>query len=79
MKKIILAGAAVLALTVSAFANQCPADMAAIDKALETASLSDADKAKVMELRKQGEELHKAGTHDESMKVLGEAKKMLGM
>lgn len=79
MKKFILAGAAVLALSVSAFANQCPADMAAIDKALETASLSDADKAKVMDLRKQGEELHNAGTHDESVKVLGEAKKMLGI
>jgi hypothetical protein len=79
MKKIFLAGAAVLAMTVSAFANQCPADMASIDEALKTASLSDADKAKVMELRKQGEELHKAGTHDESVKVLGEAKAMLGI
>lgn len=79
MKKLILAGAAVLALSVSAFANQCPADMAAIDEALKTASLSDADKAKVTELRKQGEELHNAGTHDESVKVLGEAKKMLGI
>ncbi len=79
MKKLILAGAAVLALSVSAFANQCPADMAAIDKAMETASLSDADKAKVMELRKQGEELHTTGKHDESVKVLGEAKKLLGM
>jgi hypothetical protein len=30
-------------------------------------------------LREEGEKAHKAGKHDESMKALGEAKKMLGM
>ncbi len=60
-----------------AFARQCPQDMAAIDKALQTAQLSAADKQKVMELRKQGEDLHKAGNHPESEKVLDQAKKIL--
>ena len=60
-----------------AFARQCPQDMAAIDKALQTAQLSASDKQKVMDLRKQGEELHKAGNHPESERVLDQAKKML--
>jgi hypothetical protein len=60
-----------------AFAHQCPQDMAAIDKAMQTAQLSASDKQKVMDLRKQGEELHKAGNHSESEKVLDQAKKML--
>jgi hypothetical protein len=60
-----------------AFARQCPQDMAAIDKALQTAQISASDKQKVMDLRKQGEELHKAGNHPESEKVLDQAKKML--
>lgn len=33
----------------------------------------------VMDLRVNGEKLHKAGKHGESMKALGEAKKLLGM
>jgi hypothetical protein len=60
-----------------AVARHCPQDMAAIDKALQTAQLSAADKQKVMELRKQGEDLHKAGNHPESEKVLDQAKKIL--
>jgi hypothetical protein len=33
----------------------------------------------VKKLRADGEAAHKAGKHDESMKALGEAKKMLGI
>jgi hypothetical protein len=51
--------------------------MAAIDKAVQTAQLSASDKQKVMDLRKQGEELHKAGNHPESEKALDQAKKIL--
>ena len=46
---------------------------------IDEAPLSDADKAKVMELRAKGEELHKAGDHDGSMAALNEAKEMLGL
>jgi hypothetical protein len=73
--------AALLTLTPAfvgpAFARHCPQDMAAIDKALQTAQLSASDKQKGMDLRKHGEELHKAGNHPESEKVLDQAKKML--
>lgn len=63
----------------AALANSCPTQMAAIDAALPTASLSEADMAKVKELRKQGEDLHAAGDHAGSEAALGEAKKMLGI
>ena len=53
--------------------------MAAIDAALSTASLSEADMTKVKELRKQGEDLHNSGDHAGSEAALGEAKKMLGI
>jgi hypothetical protein len=53
-----------------AFARHCPQDMAAIDKAMQTAQLSPSDRQKVMDLRRQGEELHKAGNHPESERVL---------
>jgi hypothetical protein len=65
------------ALAWPAFARQCPQDMAAIDKALQTAQLSAIDRQKVIDLRRQGEELHKAGNHPDSEKMLGEAKKLL--
>lgn len=63
----------------AAFANSCPMLMGDIDKAMTTASLSEADMAKVKELRAKGEEMHTAGDHAGSMAALEEAKKMLGM
>lgn len=62
-----------------AFAAQCPAMMAAIDAALPTAELSDADQARVMELREQGEAEHNAGNHAQSEASLGEAMQILGI
>jgi hypothetical protein len=62
----------------SAFAFHCPADMKAIDAKLATGvQLSDADMAKVKQLRADGETAHKAGKHDESVKLLAEAMKLL--
>ena len=64
----------------SALAFHCPADMKAIDAKLATnPKLSDADAAKVKALRAEGEALHKAGKHDESVKALGEAMKILAI
>lgn len=63
----------------TAFANQCPSIMAAIDAALPTATLAEPDMTKVKELRAKGEELHNAGDHAGSTAVLNEAKKMLGL
>lgn len=79
IKKIVSAAALVFVLTSPAGAFHCPKDMAAIDAALPSASLSEADMAKVKELRAKGEELHNAGKHKESVEVLGEAKKLLGI
>lgn len=61
------------------FAFQCPADMAAIDAALETATLSAADLARVKELRATGEAEHAAGNHQASVDALAEAKALLGL
>ncbi len=63
----------------SAFAHGCPGEMKAIDAKLSSVKLSDAQMAKVKELRTKGEQLHKEGKHTESMAALGEAKKMIGM
>lgn len=66
-------------VTSMAFAHNCPNEIKAIDAKMTSTKLSDADLAKVKALRDDGEKFHKAGKHDESMKALGEAKKMLGI
>ena len=63
-----------------AFANPRANEMKAVDAKLATnPKLSEADMAKVKQLRADGEAAHKAGKHDDSMKKLGEAKKLLGI
>jgi hypothetical protein len=79
MKKIMLAAALSLGLAGPAFANQCPGLMAKIDEAMKTATLDDADKAKVTELYDKGKAAHEAGNHAESEAALGEAMKLMGM
>jgi len=54
--------------------------MKAIDaKLASNPKLRAADATKVKQLRADGETAHKASKHDDSMKALGEAKKMLGI
>lgn len=77
MKKLTVVSIALMSSM--AFAHNCPNEMKAIDAKMTTAKLSDADLAKVKALREDGEKFHKAGKHDDSMKALGEAKKMLGI
>lgn len=77
--KFILAAAALTASSL-AFAHNCPNEMKAIDAKLSTnPSLSAADMSKVKSLRADGEKFHKEGKHDDSMKALGGAKKLLGI
>ncbi|QEZ45540.1 hypothetical protein [Cupriavidus oxalaticus] len=72
---LVLCGASGLAL-----AHNCPNEMKDIDAKLKTKpALSSDDAAKVAKLRADGEAYHKAGKHDESMKSLLEAKKILGI
>lgn len=78
MKRIALA--AMLALSTSvAFAFSCPKEMKAIDAALPKAKLDAKESAEVKRLRAEGEQLHKAGKHSESMAALGKAKALLGL
>jgi hypothetical protein len=78
--KLALAALALALSSASAFAYHCPVDMKEIDAKLATnPKLSDADAAKVKQLRADGEAAHKAGKHDDSVKMLGEAKKLLGI
>lgn len=73
---------AVLLFSVSslALANNCPNEMKAIDAKMSTASgISAENMAKIKTLRAEGEKYHKEGKHDQSMKSLNEAKKLLGI
>ncbi len=76
-----LAIAAVLAAFAAgpAVAFQCPQDMAAIDAALATAELTDDQRAEVMQLRADGEALHRGGSHQASVDALAQAKAILGL
>ena len=75
-----LAVTAILAAFASlAWANNCPNEVKAIDAALPKAKLDAKQTAEVKKLRDQGEQLHKAGKHSESMATLGKAKAILGI
>jgi hypothetical protein len=64
----------------AAWAHNCPNEMKAIDAKLATKPALSKDNAdKVAKLRMQGEADHKAGKHAESLKALGDAKKILGI
>lgn len=70
----------VLALASPAVASQCPSLVQKIDDAVAAGtSLSAEDLAKVQGLRDEGEALHAAGSHAESVAKLQEALGLLGM
>jgi hypothetical protein len=78
MKRLALAVVAI-AFASAAWANSCPREMKAIDDALPKAKLDAQQMAQVKKLRAEGEQLHKAGKHGESMAALGKAKGILGI
>lgn len=66
---------AAVAFTLAFFASptlafQCPALMNEIDSRINAANVSDAVKQDARELRREGEELHRAGRHAEAVAVL---------
>src|SRR5206468_3684879 len=74
-----LFGALMLA-SASALAFHCPADMKKIDAALgKNPKLSAQQMADVKKFRADGEALHKAGKHQESVDTLAKAIKILGI
>ena len=77
--RTLFAAAAIAFASTAAYGFHCPADMKAIDDALPKAKLTDAQKKEVAKYRSEGESLHKAGKHQESVETLAKAKKVLGI
>ena len=64
----------------SAFAFHCPQEMKKIDDALaKNPKLTEAQMTQVKKDRAEGEALHKAGKHQESLDTLAKAEKTLGI
>ncbi len=80
MKRIVLAALLTLAFATPAFAFHCPADMAKIDaKLAENPPLTAEQLAEVQKLRKEGEDYHNAGNHQEAVDTLAKAMQILGI
>jgi len=80
MKRIVLAAVLTLAFATPALAFHCPADMAKIDaKLTENPPLTAEQLAEVQKLRKEGEDYHNAGNHQEAVDTLAKAMKILGI
>lgn len=74
-----LASAALLAST-AALAFHCPADMKKIDAALAAGPKVSAEQlAEAKRLRAEGETLHKAGKHQQSVDTLAKSMAILGV
>ncbi len=72
--------AATLLFAGSAFAFHCPMEMKKIDDALaKNPTLTAAQMDEVKKYRADGEALHKAGKHQESLDTLAKAEKILGI
>ena len=79
MKRFIL-GAALALASATALAFHCPKDMAKIDAALgKHPKLSAQQMSDVKKYRADGEALHKAGKHQESVDTLAKAMKILNI
>ena len=76
--RTILSATVMLCLAGPALASECPSLWQQINAKMQTAHLSEADKAKLMELRKNGEDFHHAGSHVDSAAALKEALALLG-
>jgi len=80
MRLRTLIAAVMFAVAGSAFAMHCPLDMKKIDEALAKKPSISAEKlAEVKKLRADGEALHNAGKHQESVDTLAKAMAILGI
>ena len=80
MKLKIVLAAALFAASATAWAFHCPADMAKIDEALaKHPELTAEQMDQVKQWRAEGEALHAAGKHQESVDTLGKAMEALGI
>lgn len=78
MKRIALLATLAL-LSSAAMAGSCPKLWKQVDAALPSASLSAAQMSEVKQLRSDGEAMHKAGKHADSVATLNKAKMILGI
>ncbi|MCP5427680.1 MAG: hypothetical protein H6964_10875 [Chromatiaceae bacterium] len=77
-KRYLFSTALLLLLSGQALAFHCPLDMKKIDQALAENPQLDAEQlAMVKQLRSEGEALHNAGKHQESVDTLGKAMAIL--
>jgi hypothetical protein len=80
VKRFITLGIAMLFAAGSAMAFHCPADMKKIDEALaKKPKLTQAQMNDVTKFRADGEALHKAGKHQESIDTLAKAMTILNV
>jgi hypothetical protein len=78
--KRFIVGAALALASATALAFHCPKDMAKIDAALaKNPKLSAQQMSEVKKYRADGEALHKAGKHQESVDTLAKAMKILNV
>ncbi len=76
----MIAAATLGVFSSAAFAFQCPGDMKKIDEALaKNPKLSEAQMSEVKKRRAEGETLHKAGKHQESVDTLAKAMGILSV
>ena len=80
MKLHVPVTAALILFASAAFAFHCPADMKKIDDAMaKNPKLTEAQMTDVKKYRAEGETLHKAGKHQESVNTLAKAMAILNI
>lgn len=77
LRKSLLSGVILALFSLPAAAFHCPADIAAINAALEKTSLGADVRTQVEALRDEGQSLHDAGNHTESGHKLAEAMRLI--
>lgn len=78
MKRSLALAVATMFASGMTFAAHCPSHVKAIDDALaKNPKMSEADMKQVKKLRDEGDSMHKAGKHKESMESLHKAMDML--
>ena len=80
MKRSLALAVAMVFAAGTAVAGHCPLEMKAIDEALaKNPKLTEAQMKDVKKYRADGETMHKAGKHAESLENLTKAQKILGV
>lgn len=78
--RTVMVAASLALASGAAFAFHCPADMKKIDEALaKNPQLTAGQLAEIKKQRSDGEVLHKAGKHQESVDTLAKAMKTLSI